>query len=99
MAACVPTLPPGYKWLCKRLKPRQSSSTAHLPLAENPGFQFAKPPNDNHSDHDISNALRSDTESARVFPDRIQRTIRVDVERRDGENGADNGVSRGGSLV
>ena len=94
MAACVPTLPPGYKWLRKRLKPRQSISTAHLPLAENAEFQPSKPPKAHQSDHDISNALRSEETPVRAFPNRIQRTIRVDVERNAVEDTVDEGKPR-----
>ena len=89
MAACVPTLPPGYKWLRKRMKSRLSSSTTHLPLAAEPGFRPSEPAKAHHADRDISNALRSTAESARAFPNRIQRTIHVDVERNAGEASVD----------
>lgn len=91
MAACVPTLPQGYKWLRTRLKPGERSSAAHLPLAENPELEPSKPRNGPHSDHDISNALRSETEPAGAGSDRIRRTIRVDVERNAIEDGVDEG--------
>ena len=76
------------------MKPGQSSSTAHLPLAENPGFQPGQPCNADHLDHDISKALKTDIESARACPDRIQKTIRIDVERNAVENSADYDGSR-----
>lgn len=89
IAACIPTLAAGYKWLRKRLQLRQSSSTAHLPLARDPGFEPSKPRKAHHADRDISNALKSETESARALPNQIRRTITVDVERNPTEDSVD----------
>lgn len=95
MAACIPTLSPGYKWLRKRLKPRQNSSSAHLPLAENPGFrppgdaEVSKPVKAHHADRDIANALLSETEATQASPNQIRKTIRVDVERNSPEDSVD----------
>lgn len=89
MAACIPTLPAGYKWLRKQLRLRQSSSTANLRLVENPGFEPSKPPKAHRADRDISNALKSEMESARAVPNGIRRTITVDVERNLTEDSVD----------
>lgn len=106
MAACIPTLPVGYKWLRQQWRQsKQSSSQAHLlPFTEKRRFQPqpspspSKPPQVHHhhtEDHDISNALRSlesEPPARPIFPNRIQRTIRVDVERDAAADGDNNSV-------
>lgn len=92
MAACIPTLPPGYRWLRKRLsKSKQNNSKTHLlPFAENPanlGFLHeaspSKPPRAPHhhhvEDHDISNALRSSFESG---PPRARAALAFSIPNR-----------------
>ena len=34
IAACIPALRPGYKWLCQKLASSRKSSSIHLPLAD-----------------------------------------------------------------
>ena len=36
IAACIPTLRPGYKWLLQRLSTSRKISSMHTPLADNP---------------------------------------------------------------
>lgn len=88
MAACIPTLPSGYKWCRRRMRSQKNSATAHLPLPENAEFQPIKLSKKHHPDRDISNALRSETDSTRNLFDGIQKTIQIDVERTPVESSA-----------
>lgn len=39
IAACIPALRPGYKWLRQRLHRSRKASSDHLPLADSPAHQ------------------------------------------------------------
>ena len=73
VAACVPTLPPGYRWLRDRLKPSRSLpsrslSRTHLPLVDhgrsqtNGNASVSTPAKAYRVNRDIANTVLSDPE-------------------------------------
>lgn len=92
MAACFPTLPPGYKWLRKRLDSRKDPSTGHLPLADNPAFTPArdtkttKPSQAHHTHINLSKSLFSETQLGDDASNQIRKTVSIDVERKSRED-------------
>ena len=76
IAACIPTLRPGYKWLIQRLSPSRKTSSVHLPLADSPKDEFRQ-----KSKTTIpSGASWARGRQAGLSEGEIWKTTRVDVE-------------------
>lgn len=89
VAACVPTLPPGYRWLRNRLKPSRSLrsrslSRTHLPLVDhcrsetNGDASVSAPAKAYRVNRDIANTVLSDPEIG-YHSNGIWRTMQVNV--------------------
>ena len=77
IAACIPTLRPGYKWLLQRLSTSGKISSMHIPLADSPQDEIRRDPK---TSFPLSVPGVKD-ERAGVPDGEILKTTTVDVER------------------